>query len=240
MALLRLRCASLLCVHQPGESAAGARSLPAEGTGRSRLLWERDRSGSRGSCYGERLLLAGLGGALGTAGTNVALPPAGQTGARLRIDGENPSIDGRVLLFARSRSRWQPGRRSESFRAARLAATGLPAVARGIRGLALGRGWKEREPALGSGGRGGFVVGGAVDYIGLLIRALWRLRAIRSGIQAGVLTLRTALPTQYEKVGQRRRSIGEYSPACARCRVQSAGFTSFLPIVMRGGSLGGG
>ena len=40
---------------------------------------------------------------------------------------------------------------------------------------------------------------------GLLIRALWRLQAIDPGFQqAGVLTLRTALPTpKYEKVAQR-------------------------------------
>jgi putative ABC transport system permease protein len=71
-----------------------------------------------------------------------------------------------------------------------------------------------------------------------LIRALWRLHAIDPGFQqAGVLTLRTALPTpKYEKVVPREAFYQRVlSGVRALPGVQSAGFTSFLPIVMRGG-----
>ena len=73
---------------------------------------------------------------------------------------------------------------------------------------------------------------------GLLIRALWQLNAIDPGFQqAGVLTLRTALPTpKYEKVVQREAFYERVlSGVRALPGVQSAGFTSFLPIAMRGG-----
>ena len=72
---------------------------------------------------------------------------------------------------------------------------------------------------------------------GLLIRAVWRVQAIDPGIKAdNVLTLKTALPRpRYDSPGRR----GEfYERVLSRVRalpgVQSAAFTSGLPMVMAG------
>jgi predicted permease len=181
----------------------------------------------------ESLLLAGLGGALGIAGANAALPLLVIL-APTSLPMANPSIDGRVLLFA----------------VAITVATGL---AFGV--LPSLRACRDGASGLREGSRSG--VGGRKERLrsalvvaevslsvallitsGLLIRALWRLHAIDPGFQqAGVLTLRTALPTpKYEKVGQREAFYQRVlSGLRALPGVQSAGFTSFLPIVMRGG-----
>ena len=78
---------------------------------------------------------------------------------------------------------------------------------------------------------------------GLLIRALWRLHAIDPGFQqAGVLTLRTALPTpKYEKVAQREAFYERVlSGVRALPGVQSAGFCQFSADRDARGGLGGG
>lgn len=181
----------------------------------------------------ESLLLAGLGGALGIAGANVALRLLVSL-APTSLPMANPSIDGRVLLFA----------------VAITAATGL---AFGV--LPALRACRDGAAGLREGSRSG--VGGRKERLrsalvlaeislsvtlliasGLLIRALWRLHAIDPGFQqAGVLTLRTALPTpKYERVAQREVFYQRVlSGVRALPGVQSAGFTSFLPIVVRGG-----
>jgi putative ABC transport system permease protein len=181
----------------------------------------------------ESLLLAGLGGALGIAGANVALPLL----VRLvpnSLPMANPSVDGRVLLFA----------------VAITVATGL---AFGI--LPALRACPDGAAQLREGSRSG--VGGRKERLrsmlvvaevslsvallitsGLLMRALWRLHAIDPGFQqAGALTLRTALPTpKYAKIGPREAFYERVlSGVRALPGVQSAGFTSFLPIVVRGG-----
>jgi putative ABC transport system permease protein len=181
----------------------------------------------------ESLLLAGLGGALGIAGANAVLPllvivvPASLPMA-------NPSIDGRVLLFA----------------VAITVATGLAfGVLPSLRACRAGAGRLREGSRSGVGGRkeklrSALVVAEVSLSVallitsGLLIRALWRLNAIDPGFQqAGVLTMRTALPTpKYEKTGPREAFYQRVlSGVRALPGVQSAGFTSFLPIVMRGG-----
>jgi putative ABC transport system permease protein len=73
---------------------------------------------------------------------------------------------------------------------------------------------------------------------GLLIRALWRLQAIDPGFQAEhVLTLRTSLPMPaYEQTARRERFYARVlSGVRALPGVTNVGYTSFLPIVVRGG-----
>src|SRR5262249_25596823 len=73
---------------------------------------------------------------------------------------------------------------------------------------------------------------------GLLMRALWRLHAIHPGFQqTGVRALRRALPPRKYEKGARREPFYQRVLSSVRALpgVQSAGFTSFLPIVVRGG-----
>jgi putative ABC transport system permease protein len=73
---------------------------------------------------------------------------------------------------------------------------------------------------------------------GLLIRALWRLQNTDPGFRAeGVLTLRTAMTSpQYEKTSRR---LQFYTRVLADVKaipgVTGAAYTSFLPMVVRGG-----
>ena len=196
----------------------------ALGAGRERLVRQ---------LLTESLLLAGLGGALGIAGANVGLPLLVRL-VPTSLPMANPNIDGRVLLFA-------------------VAITVVTGLAFGV--LPALRACRYGASRLREGSRSG--VGGRKDRLrstlvvaevslsvallitsGLLMRALWRLQAIDPGFQqAGVLTLRTALPTsKYERVGPREAF---YQRVLSGVRglpgVQTAGFTSFLPIVVRGG-----
>ncbi|HEY6343173.1 MAG TPA: ABC transporter permease [Bryobacteraceae bacterium] len=73
---------------------------------------------------------------------------------------------------------------------------------------------------------------------GLLIRALWRIHAIDPGFRSeNVLTLRTVLPMpKYEKVAARERFYRDVLSKARRLPgVTDAAYTSFLPMVMRGG-----
>ena len=73
---------------------------------------------------------------------------------------------------------------------------------------------------------------------GLLLRALWHLQRVDPGFRTeGVLTLQTSLPVpKYEPTAQRNLF---YTRVLAEIRalpgVSSAGYISFLPMVMRGG-----
>jgi putative ABC transport system permease protein len=177
----------------------------------------------------ESLLLAGLGGALGIAAANAALPLLVIL-VPTSLPMANPRIDGRVLLFAVAIT--VAFGVLPSLRACRNGASGLR---EGSRSGVGGR--KERLRSALVVAEVSFSVALLIAS-GLLIRALWRLRAIDPGFQqAGVLTLRTALPTpKYEKVLQREAFYKRVlSGVRALPGVQSAGFTSFLPIVMRGG-----
>jgi predicted permease len=92
--------------------------------------------------------------------------------------------------------------------------------------------------------RSGFVVAEVAAAVvllvtvGLFLRALWRVQDVNPGFDAaGVLTARTALPMpQYEVTAARELF---YSRVLAEVQampgVASAAYTSFLPMVMRGG-----
>ena len=73
---------------------------------------------------------------------------------------------------------------------------------------------------------------------GLLMRAIWRIHSVAPGFRAeGVMTLRTALPfPKYQTTASRERF---YTRVLQETRVlpgvQSAGYMSGLPMVMRGG-----
>ncbi len=194
------------------------------GAGRERLIRQ---------LLTESLLLAGLGGTLGVAGASAALPLLVRL-VPTSLPMANPGIDGRVLLFS-------------------VAVTVATGLAFGV--LPALRACRHGASQLREGSRSG--VGGRKERLrsalvvaevslsvallitsGLLMRALWRLQAIDPGFQqTGVLTLRTALPTpKYEKVFPRETFYRQVlSGVRALPGVQSAGFTSFLPIAMRGG-----
>jgi len=73
---------------------------------------------------------------------------------------------------------------------------------------------------------------------GLLIRALWRLHGVDPGFRTeGVLTLRTSLPMpEYQATARRTQLYGQVlGDIRALPGVSSAGYISFLPMVMRGG-----
>ena len=73
---------------------------------------------------------------------------------------------------------------------------------------------------------------------GLLGRALWRVQAIDPGFSpAGVLTLRTALPTErYLTVAARAQFYNRVlDEVRALPGVEAAAYTSFTPLIMRGG-----
>ncbi len=197
----------------------------AIGAGRERLIRQ---------LVTESIFLSVLGGALGIALAYGVTPLLAQLApAHLPLP-EMTAIDARVLAFA----------------ALMTLATGLGFGI--VPALAL-----NGENSLGGlreGARGG--VGGrqrlrstlviaevAISVVllvscGLLIRALWKVQSTDPGFATeGRLTARTSLP------------VGRYSPTAARAGfyervltevralpgVRSAAFTSFLPMVMRGG-----
>lgn len=74
--------------------------------------------------------------------------------------------------------------------------------------------------------------------VGLFLRALWRVQDVDPGFRAaGVVTARTALPSpKYDPVTTREQFYGTVlRDVRALPGVQSAAFTSFLPMVMGGG-----
>jgi len=197
----------------------------AIGAGRERLVRQM---------ITESLILAFAGGGLGVLVAMAALPlMARLVPSTLPIAGM-PAIDLRVLLFA-----------------------GLLTVVTGI-AFGVGPAWRMgrgadlsglREGSRASGGRkerlrSALVMAEVMASVvllvsaGLLMRALWRVQATDPGFRTdGVLTLRTALPTpKYETETARDRF---YASVLAEVRrlpgVQSAAYTSFLPMTMGGG-----
>lgn len=197
----------------------------AIGAGRDRLIRQ---------LITESIVLAAGGGLVGIGLAFAATPLLGQIAPTNLPLAETTAIDGRILLFA----------------ALMTLATGagfgvVPAIA-------LNR---DRDlDALREGARGG--LGGrhrlrsalvlaevAISVVllvscGLLVRALWRVQQTDPGFKAeGVLTVRTSLPmTRYAPTAVRGlfydRVINEVK---AIPGVKSAAYTSFLPMVMRGG-----
>jgi putative ABC transport system permease protein len=197
----------------------------AIGAGRERLIRQ---------LVTESVVLSLLGGIMGIALAYGATPLLAQLApANLPLP-EMAAIDARVLAFA----------------ALMTVATGLGFGI--VPALALNG--ENSLDGLREGARGG--VGGrrrlrsalvfaevAISVVllascGLLIRALWKVQSTDPGFATeGLLTARTSLP------------VGRYSPTAARAQfyekvlteiralpgVKSAAFTSFLPMVMRGG-----
>jgi len=198
----------------------------ALGAGRERLIRQ---------ALTESLMLAISGGALGVALAKAALPmltrlvPVGLPMA------EVPPVDGRVLVFA----------------ALVTIITGIcfgviPAlrVCRGNQALELHEGGRSGVGGRRERLRSALVVAEVAMSIvllagfGLLARALWRVQAIDPGFRSDhVLTLRTTLPMpRYEKPEARepfyRRVLDEVRRLPG---VQSAAYTSFLPMTNFGG-----
>ena len=197
----------------------------AIGAGRERLVRQ---------LITESIVLAAAGGALGIALALTATPLLGQMAPSNLPIAETAAVDGRVLIFA----------------ALMTLATGIGFGV--VPAIALNQ--DRRLDALREGARGG--IGGrrrlrsalvfaevAISVVllvscGLLVRALWRVQQTDPGFKAeGVLTARTSLPmNRYAPTAARGlfydRVISEVK---AIPGVRNAAYTSFLPMVMRGG-----
>jgi putative ABC transport system permease protein len=197
----------------------------ALGAGRERLVRQM---------ITESLVLAVLGGALGVCVAIAAVPLLSRlTPTNLPI-AEVPPTDFRLLGFA----------------ALITLITGaifglIPALRVSGRGDLSGL----REGSRSGGGqkarlRSALVVAEVMMSVvllvstGLLLRALWRVQNIDPGFRSGgLLTLRTALPLpKYNATLRRVQFYRNVLDDVRRIRgVTSAGYTSFLPMVMGGG-----
>ena len=198
----------------------------ALGAGRERLIRQ---------ALTESLMLAIAGGALGVALAKAALPLLTRLVPIALPVAEVPPVDGRVLLFA----------------ALVTFVTGIcfgviPAlrVCRGNQALELHEGGRSGVGGRRERLRSVLVVAEVAMSIvllagfGLLARALWRVQAIDPGFRSDhVLTLRTTLPMpRYLQTEARepfyRRVLDEVRRLPG---VQSAAYTSFLPMTNFGG-----
>ncbi|MFN7977254.1 MAG: ABC transporter permease [Vicinamibacterales bacterium] len=227
-AVLLIACANL------------ASLLLARGVARQRELSIRLAMGARPrrlarQVMTESLALSGLGGGLGVALAMLVMPVAAALVPTTLPIADAPAADLRVLAVA----------------AIATLVTGL--------GFGLVPAWRVARTSAGGdlqhgtrvfGGRSterlrGLFVAGEVAVavvllvtVGLFLQALWQVREIDPGFDAsGVLTARTTLPLpKYERVAVReafyRRVLDDVR---ALPGVQHAAYTSFLPMVMRGG-----
>jgi putative ABC transport system permease protein len=197
----------------------------ALGAGRERLVRQ---------LVTESLALAFAGGALGILVAGIALPLLARLVPVTLPLAQAPAIDLRVLLFAAFLTTLTGigFGTLPALRASRDADLG------GLRqGVRAGGGQRERLRS--------FMVIAEVTVAvvllvssGLLLRALVRIQATDPGFRpGGVLTLRTTLPTpKYSSTARRAEYYGRVlSEVRALPGVTNAGFTSFLPMVMRGG-----
>jgi putative ABC transport system permease protein len=197
----------------------------AMGAGRERLVRQ---------LVTESLALALAGGALGVLVAAATVPLLARLVPMSLPIAQSPAIDLRVLIFAGLIS----GLTGIGFgvlpalRACRQ--SDFSALREGTR---AGGGRKERLRSV-------LVVAEVTASVvllvsaGLLVRALWRIQATDPGFRtSGVLTLRTSLPIP--KYNETARRVAFYTRVLSAVRalpgVSSAGYISFLPMVMRGG-----
>ena len=197
----------------------------ALGAGRERLVRQ---------LLTESLLLAAAGGGLGIAVAAATLPLLARLVPNSLPIGQNPSLDLRVLLFA------------GILTAVTAVGFGVVPALRAARDSGL-EGLREGARAMGSGKqrlRAVLVVTEVMASVvllvssGLLLRALWRIQSVDPGFRTeGVFTLRTALP--WPKYIHTADRVEFYRQVLSEVRaipgVESAGYISFLPMVMRGG-----
>ena len=183
----------------------------------------------------ESVALSVAGGALGTLVAVVAVPVAAALVPTALPIAEAPSLDLRMLGVA----------------LAVTVGTGIafglvPAwrVARGLGRGDLRHGSRVFGARHTERLRGAFVVAEIsasvvlLVVVGLFLKAMWQVQQVRPGFEAdGVLTARTVLPMPKYELTARRMQF--YARVLDEVRalpgVQSAGYTSFLPMVMRGG-----
>jgi predicted permease len=117
-------------------------------------------------------------------------------------------------------------------------------VGRGSRGADLAHGTRVSGGRSTERMRSAFVVAEVAAAVvllvtvGLFLRAMWRVQNVDPGFRAaGVLTARTVLPRpKYEAVAAREQFFTRvFQDVLAVPGVESAAYTSFLPMVMRGG-----
>jgi len=190
----------------------------ALGAGRERLVRQ---------LVTESLTLVFLGGALGVLVAMAGLPLLARLVPVTLPLAQAPAVDLRVLLFAGLLTTLT----GIGFGTLPALRASQDADFGGLRqGVRAGGGRRERL-------RSALVVAEMAAAVVLLVSAV-RIQATDPGFRpSGVLTLRTALPMP--KYANTARRAEYYSRVLAEVRalpgVSAAGFTSFLPMVMRGG-----
>jgi predicted permease len=233
-------CGAALCILLLA-SANLASLLLARATHRSRELAVRAALGAGRERLVRQLVtesmgLACLGGIVGVALAVVGVPILSRLVPNSLPVNDSPSVDARVLAVA-------------------VIAMALTGLAFGI-GPAIAAGRSKALDALRGGARGGArtqrlrailvtveVAASVVLLVssGLLIRAVVRIQATDPGFRPeGVLTLRTELASPKSDFGAQRLPF--YDRVLQEVRalpgVQSAGYVSGLPMIMRGGIWG--
>jgi len=217
-----------------------ANLLLARSLGRRREMAVRTALGAgadrlRRQLLTESVLLAFAGAALGAALAYAALPLLAKLVPVSLPVAPVPHIDGRVLLFIVS--------------IAALTAVGFGAgpsihATRHADAESLRESSRVTASKASERTKAGLVLAQVVlcsvllISCGLLVRALWRIQGVNPGFKAdGVLTMRTTLPFPKYAPTAKRGQFYEtvLSDVRALPGVTSAGYISFLPMVMRGG-----
>jgi len=198
----------------------------ALGAGRERLVRQM---------LTENLVIAGLGGALGSAAAVVAVPLVARLVPTTLPVPESPGMDLRLLIGSLGVT-LVTGLVFGTMPALKVAATATLAGLREGARAGTGRATERLRSAL-------VVAEVSISLVllvcaALLVQSLWRVQDVNPGFDTtGVLTMRTALPVpKYEPTQSRERF---YQQVLSNVRsvpgVAQAAYISFLPMVMRGG-----